>query len=316
MKPGDMLYTRDVYGNTLCELGQSDPNVVVCDADLSSSTRTALFGRAFPERFFNFGIAEQNMMATAAGLASCGKVVFVSTFAMFATARVLDQIRNSICYNNCNVKIVATHAGLTVGEDGSSHQALEDISFLRSLPNMKVIVPSDPSETAEAILCAHKTQGPFYIRLGRAKTEVLVRPAPFALGKSMILAEGSEVCIVACGIMVKQALLARELLLQKKMHPYVVAMPSIKPFDQEAILKIARKVKGFVTCEEHSILGGLGSTLCEVLAEFCPRPVLRIGTKDIFGQSGAPELLLKEYGLTPEHIAASAERIFLASDGQ
>lgn len=305
----ELIYARDVYGKTLVELGRNDSNVVVLDADLSGSTRTSLFGSEFPERFFNMGVAEQNMMATAAGLASCGKIVFASTFSMFASARALDQIRNSICYNGFNVKIVVSHGGITVGEDGSSHQALEDIAFMRSLPGMRVILPCDGPETKEAILCAYKEKGPFYIRVGRAKTPTIENKKEFRLGKGYILEEGRDVAIIASGFMVSQALKAVELLKNQAIHPYLVNIHTIKPIDQDLILSLAQKIKGFVVCEEHSIIGGLCSAVLEVLAENRPLKVKRVGTPDRFGQSGKPNQLLKEYGLEPEDIAKAVKEI-------
>ncbi len=226
MTDSQHLYARDVYGQTLVELGKENSHIVVCDADLSGSTRTALFARQFPERFFNFGVAEQNMMATAAGLASCGKIVFASTFAMFATARPLDQIRNSICYNQLNVKIVATHGGITVGEDGASHQALEDIAFLRSIPHMKIVVPADGPQTRAVIRTAAKTPGPFYIRLGRAKVPTVTSREGFVLGKGQILIDGKDCAIIACGVMIAEVLAAYDILKQKDIAAAVVNMAS------------------------------------------------------------------------------------------
>jgi len=304
-------YSRDAYGKTLVELGESDPNVVVLDADLSGSTRTAFFAKKFPQRFFNMGVAEQNLIATAAGIASCGKIVFVSTFSMFASIRALDQLRNTVVYNGFNVKIVATHGGITVGEDGASHQALEDISFVRSLPGMKVIVPCDGEETRNAVLSAYKENGPFYIRIGRSKTPVLENKPKFALGKGYILNEGEDVVVIACGIMCGQALQALSLLKAEGINPYVVNIHTIKPIDKELIVNLASKVKGFVVCEEHSIIGGLGSAVCETLSESLPKPVKRIGTKDRFGQSGSSKDLLLEYGLTPENIAKQVKDLLL-----
>ena len=305
----ELLYARDIYGKTLIELGEKDEKVVVLDADLSSSTRTGFFAKKFPQRFFNFGVAEQNMMAAAAGLASCGKIVFVSTFSMFASARALDQVRNTISYNNFNVKIVATHGGLTVGEDGASHQALEDCSFMRSIPHMRVIVPADAFEAKEAILAAYRTSGPFYIRLGRSKVPSLPQRQSFKLGKGYVLSSGQDVAVVACGLMVKKALEAKDILAKEGINPYVLNIPTLKPFDKDLIVEIAGKVKGFVTCEEHSIIGGLGSSVAEVLAEFAPRPVKFVGVKDKFGQSGPPSQLLSAYGLDAENIAQAVRSL-------
>jgi len=305
----EMLYARDVYGETLVGLGKQKLDLVVCDADLSGSTRTGLFAREFPQRFFNFGVAEQNMMATAAGLASCGQVVFVSTFAMFASGRAWDQVRNTICYGNLNVKIVATHSGITVGPDGASHQALEDIAILRAIPNMKIIIPCDGPETREAVLTAFKTPGPFYIRLGRAKVPTIEGKSPFELGKGYVLKEGSDVVIVAAGMMVQEALKAQEELLKKKISAKVINMHTIKPLDEALILETAKKTKGFVVCEEHSVIGGLASAIAEFLSEKYPTKILRIGVRNRFGQSGDEASLLREYHLTYDDIVAAAQSL-------
>jgi len=306
----ELLYARDLYGKTLLELGRKDSDVVALDADLSGSTRTSLFGKEFPERFFNMGVAEQNMMATAAGLASCGKIVFISTFSMFASARALDQARNTVCYNNFNIKIVASHGGITVGEDGSSHQALEDISFMRSIPKMKVIVPCDAYETRDAVLAAYKEKGPFYIRIGRGKVPTIENKKKFILGKGYILEEGKDIAIFFSGLMGDQAKRALSLLKKEAVNPYLVNIHTIKPIDEELILKIASKVKGVVVCEEHSVIGGLGSAVSEVLSENHPILIKRIGTRDCFGQSGTPSQLLKEYKLEPEDIAGAVKDIY------
>ncbi|MCM8778789.1 MAG: transketolase family protein [Candidatus Omnitrophica bacterium] len=303
----ELLYQRDIYGQTLVELGRKNKNIVVLDADLSSSTRTALFAREFPERFFNFGVAEQNMMATAAGLASCGKIVFVSTFALFATGRAWDQVRNSICYNNFNVKIVASHAGITVGEDGASHQAIEDIAVMRCIPNMTIIVPCDGPETREAVLKAVEKEGPVYIRLGRAKFPTIENKKQFEIGKAYSLCEGEDLTIVACGIMVNTALNAAAMLRKEHINAAVLNMHTIKPLDKETLLKYAHLTKYFIVCEEHMTTGGLGSAVAEFLSEMYPIPVIRIGIGDRFGQSGNPEELLKEYRLTAEDIVEKAK---------
>jgi len=303
----EKLYARDIYGKTLVELGKIDPNVVVLDADLSGSTRTAIFGKAFPERFFNFGVAEQNMMATAAGLASCGKVVFVSTFAMFATARVLDQLRNSICYNNFNVKIVATHGGITVGEDGASHQAIEDIAYVRPIPNMRVIVPADAHEAKEAILAAYRTSGPFYIRLGRSKVATIEKKKEFSVGKGYVVREGKDLAIISCGIMVNETLHAAEILQEKGIAATVVNMHTIKPIDEDLIVELAQKFDKIVVCEEHSVIGGLFSAVSEVLALRFPARLVRIGIEGNFGQSGAPSDLMKAYGLDASSLAEKVQ---------
>ncbi len=302
----EMLYQRDVYGQSLVDLGKQNKDVVVLDADLSSSTRTNMFAREFPGRFFNVGVAEQNMMGVAGGLASCGKTVFVSTFAIFATGRAWDQVRNGICYSNFNVKIVATHAGITVGPDGSSHQALEDIALMRVIPNMKIIVPCDGPQTRDAIMTAAQTPGPFYVRLGRPKIPTLLNKGEFKLGKAQVLTEGNDVAIISYGIMVAEALVAAKNLLEKGIKARVINVHSIRPFDDETVLAAARQTKGIVVCEEHSVIGGLASSVDEVVAENYPTKVIRIGIKNRFGQSGEPAELLKEYNLTASHIEKTA----------
>ncbi len=302
----EMLYQRDVYGQTLVDLGKRNKDIVVLDADLAGSTRTSIFAKEFPERFFNFGVAEQNMMATAAGLASCGKIVFASTFAMFATGRVWDQIRNTVSYNNFNVKIVASHAGLTVGPDGASHQALEDIAIMRVIPTMCVVVPCDGPQTQQAIISCVDTPGPFYIRLGRAKFPTIENKGEFKLGKAQILKEGNDVTIAACGVMVQEALIAAQNLLAKGIKARVINVHTIKPLDKELILEAAVRTKGIVACEEHSTTGGLASSIDEVVTENHPARVLRVGVRNRFGQSGEPADLLKEYGLTSLDIEKAA----------
>jgi transketolase len=302
----ELLYQRDVYGKTLVELGKSNKNIVVLDADLSSSTRTSLFAKEFPERFFNLGVAEQNMMATACGLASCGKTVFVSTFAMFATGRAWDQIRNTIAYNNFDIKIVASHAGLSVGPDGSSHQALEDIALMRVIPNMKIIVPCDGPQTRDAVMAAFNNQGPFYIRLGRAKVPTVENKGEFKFGKAEVLTKGNDITIIACGIMVGEALSAVEGLLKKDIKARLINMHTIRPIDNKVILEAARSTPGIVVCEEHSTIGGLASSVNEVVSESHPTKVIRVGIKNRFGQSGEPDELLKEYNITALDIEKAA----------
>jgi transketolase len=302
----EMLYQRDVYGQTLVELGKQDKDIVVLDADLSSSTRTSLFAKEFPERFFNFGVAEQNMMATAAGLASCGKIVFVSTFAIFASGRAWDQVRNSICYNNFNIKIVASHAGISVGPDGASHQAVEDIALMRVIPNINIIVPCDGPQTKDAIIAAVNNKGPFYIRLGRTKFPTLENLPEFKFGKAQVLVKGDDVAIIACGIMVSGALLAAKNLADKGIKARVINVHTIRPIDSETILKAAKETRGIIICEEHSVVGGLASAVDEVVAENYPTRVVRLGIKNRFGQSGEPDQLLKEYNLTTPDIEKAA----------
>lgn len=291
--------TRDAYGETLLELGRQRNDIVVLDADLSGSTKTAKFAREFPERFFNMGIAEQDMIGTAAGLALSGKVPFASTFAVFETGRAWDQIRLTVCYSNTNVKLVATHAGITVGEDGASHQALEDIALMRALPNMSVIVPADAAETVSAIKTVADMSGPVYVRLGRAKVPyVMPDDYQFAPGKAYLFRTGKDVNIIAAGIMVGISLDAANILSEEGIDTGVINMSTIKPLDEEALLSAAEGPRLIVTAEEHSIIGGLGSAVSEYLSENRPVPVKRIGIRDSFGCSGNPEDLLKCHGLT------------------
>jgi transketolase len=302
----EFLNQRDVYGKTLAELGKSDKNIVVLDADLSGSTKTSVFAKEFPERFFNFGVAEQNMMATAAGLASCGKTVFASTFAMFATGRAWEQVRNSLAYNNFNVKVAATHAGVTVGPDGASHQALEDIALMRAIPNMNIVIPCDGPQTREAILAAVSNKGPFYVRIARCKVPTIENKGEFKFGQAQVLRQGKDVAIIACGIMVNEALTAAESLAEKGIQAKVINMHTVRPLDTKAIIEAARSTRGIVVCEEHSITGGLGAAVTEVVCEQHPAKVLRVGVKNRFGQSGEPEELLKEYNLTSRDIEKAA----------
>lgn len=302
--------TREAYGETLKELGAQIPEIVVLDADLSASTKTAVFAKAFPDRFFDTGIAEGNMMSVAAGLAASGKIPFASTFAVFGAGRAYEQIRNSICYPNLNVKVAVTHAGLTVGEDGATHQMLEDIALMRALPNMTVVVPADAAETAQVIRWAASYQGPVYIRMGRAKVEDVISPdAEFVPGKSTTLADGSDVTLMACGIMTQQALQAAKMLAEKGISARVINMSSIKPIDEAAIVKVAKETGAIVTCEEHTVMGGLGSAVAEVVVRHCPVPMAMVGTEDVFGQSGKASEVLKVYGLSPEHIALEAKKL-------
>lgn len=303
----EMLYQRDVYGQTLVELGKEGRDIVVLDADLSSSTRTGMFAKVFPERFFNFGVAEQNMMATAAGIASCGKTVFASTFAMFATGRGWEQVRNSVCYSNTDVKIVATHAGVTVGPDGATHQALEDIGLMRLIPNMTIIVPCDAPQTRDAVRAAASTPGPFYIRIGRSKVPTIENKKPFILGKAQVLSEGSDVGIIACGVMVSEALTAAEKLRARGVKARIVNVHTIKPLDAEAIIETAKMTRCLVVCEEHASVGGLASSVDEIVSEHCPVKVVRVAVRDRFGQSGEPSELMKEYKLTSDDIEKAVD---------
>lgn len=303
------LATREAYGEILKELGEKHKDIVVLDADLSKSTKTAVFKKAFPERFFNVGIAEQNLMGIGAGLAASGKIPFVSTFAMFAAGRAFEQIRNSICYPKLNVKIAATHAGLTVGEDGASHQSIEDISLMRSIPNMTVIVPADAEETRKAVACAATYNGPVYIRLGRMSVpDLFAADYTFELGKAVQIVEGKDVTIIATGIMVATAKQAAEELAAVGISARVLNIHTIKPIDREAIIKAASDTGAIVTCEEHSIIGGLGSAVAEVIVENNPVPMERVGVMDTFGESGTPSSLLVKYHLTAEDIVAAAKK--------
>ena len=304
-----MLYARDAYGEALIELGEKNKEIVALDADLAGSTRTARFGKKFPRRFFDFGVAEQNMMGVAGGLASCGKIPFVSTFAIFGSGRAWDQVRNTICYNKFNVKIVVTHAGITVGPDGSSHQAIGDITLMRAIANMTIIVPCDAPETKEAILACAEYQGPVYVRLGRPKVPTLAKKDEFKIGRARILREGKDISIIACGIMVKQALDAAQALEKEGLSARVVNMHTIRPLDKKTILECARLTKRIVTCEEHLLSGGLGSAVASVLAENIPTPMAMIGIRDRFGQSGTPEDLIKEYHLSTDDILRACRKL-------
>lgn len=304
------IATRDAYGQALVELGARNPDVVVLDADLSKSTKTSDFQKAYPERFFNLGIAEQNLLGTAAGFAAAGKIPFASSFAVFAVGRAYDQIRNSIAYPRLNVKIAATHAGLTVGEDGGSHQMLEDIALMRTIPNMTVLVPADGVETRQAVLAAAEYEGPVYIRLGRPKVPVLFDETyRFAIGRGILLRDGADVTLVGTGLMVGKALEAATLLAAEGISAAVINLSTIKPLDTALLLSSAQKTGAVVTCEEHSIYGGLGSAVAEALAEHCPLPMARVGVMDCFGESGQPDALLEKYGLTPERIARAAKGV-------
>ena len=298
--------TRESYGAALVEFG-ADERIVVLDADLSKSTKTEMFKKAYPERFFNAGIAEGNMMCVAAGLAASGKVAFASSFAMFAAGRAFEQIRNSIAYPNLNVKIGATHAGISVGEDGGSHQCLEDIALMRSLPNMVIINPADDIEARLAVKAAIDHEGPVYMRFGRLAVEdVNGEDYKFEIGKGVQLKDGTDVTIVATGLMVEYALKASEMLKEEGISARVVNIHTIKPIDEEILIKASKETGAIVTCEEHSIYGGLGSAVCEVVGANAPCPVKIIGT-DSFGRSGKPAQLFEAYGLTAENICKKAK---------
>ena len=295
---------RSAYGKTLVELGKENKDIVVLDADLSCSTQTQLFAKEFPERFFNVGIAEQDLMTTAAGLACTGKIPFVSTFAVFASGRAWEQIRNTIAYSNLNVKIAATHGGITVGEDGASHQALEDVSLMRSIPNMTVIVPADEKETQEAIKFAASHNGPVYIRIARTNLpDVVENNYKFNVSKAIVMKEGTDVTLITNGETLVETIDCAKILEEKGINAEIINIPVVKPIDAETIIKSAKKTNRVVTIENHSIIGGLGSAVCEVLAENHPVKINRIGTNDEFGQSGTAKELMKHYGLNSEKLA-------------
>jgi len=295
--------TRDAYGKALVELGRKYADVVVLDADLSKSTKTVEFAKAFPDRFINAGIAEQNMMGMAAGLAASGKIAFASSFAIFATGRAFEIVRNSLAYANLNVKICATHAGITVGEDGGSHQSVEDIALMRCVPNMCVVVPADGTSTRRAVEAVYERPGPVYLRLGRPAVPVLYpEEMDFTIGRGIELRSGQDATLIGCGIMVAQCLEAAEQLQQEGIKVAVVDMHTIKPIDQDLIVRLARATGAILTVEEHSIIGGLGSAVCEVVCAECPVPVMRMGLEDVFGQSGSPDELMQYYGLNVAQI--------------
>lgn len=309
MNKNDKKATRQSFGEELANLGEKNDQIVVLDADLSSATKTNIFAKKFPNRFFDMGIAEQNMIGTAAGLATCGKIPFVSTFAMFAAGRAYDQIRNSICYPKLNVKICATHAGITVGEDGATHQMLEDISLMRTIPNMTVMCTSDDTQTRWAINEISKFNGPVYLRLCRLATPKIYENEKFQIGKGVQLGDGTDATIIATGVVVSEAIEAMEELKAKGINIRVVDMHTIKPIDKEIIIKSAKETKNIITIEDHSIIGGLGSAVCEVLAENYPKKVYKMGIKDEFGKSGKAEDLLKYFKLDKDSITEFIEKI-------
>lgn len=312
----EMLATRKAYGQALVEIGKDCPNVVVLDCDLSKSTMTYMFAKEFPERFINMGIAEANMMVTAAGLAASGKTPFVSTFAVFATGRAWEQARMSVGYTNLNVKIAATHAGITVGEDGASHQANEDIALMRVIPNFTVLVPADGTETKKAVRAAAEHDGPVYIRLGRAEAPILFDDSyEFKIGKSNVLRQGTDVSLFACGGMVAEALKAAESLAEDGISAEVINVSTIKPLDAEMILASASKTRAAVSAEEHTIIGGLGGALAELFAENLPVPMRRVGLDDCFGESGGSDELLCKYCMTGPNIADAARSVLRRKDG-
>ncbi len=302
--------TRESYGIALATIGKYNENIVVLDADLSKSTKTNVFLNEFPDRFFNVGIAEQNLMGVAAGLANVGKIPFASTFAVFATGRAFEVIRNSICYPKMNVKIAATHAGITVGEDGGSHQSIEDIALMTALPNMTVIVPADDKEAMAAVKAAAEINGPVYLRFGRCATPDLYdENYKFEIGKGTLLKDGNDITIIATGMMVSKALDAAKILEKEGINARVINMATIKPIDEEVIIKAAKETKGIITAEEHSIIGGLGDTVSAVVCKHSPTRVEKVGINDVFGESGTPDELMEKYKLTAEEIASRAKVI-------
>ncbi|MBQ7718689.1 MAG: transketolase family protein [Clostridia bacterium] len=306
----DKIATRQAYGEALAEFGEKF-DFVVMDADLSKSTKTDCFKKKFPERFINSGIAEADMISAAAGIASCGKTVFASSFAMFAAGRAFEQVRNSVCYPHLNVKIGATHAGISVGEDGATHQCLEDIALMRTLPGMTVISPADAVEARAAVLAAIEHDGPVYLRFGRLNVPAIFDKDTykFELGKGVVLEEGKDVTIIATGLMVPEAIEASKLLKAEGINAEVINIHTIKPLDNELVTKSAAKTGAVVTAEEHNVIGGLGSAVAEALCEGCPVPMKRIGVQDKFGKSGKPAQLLKKYNLTAEDIAKAAKEV-------
>ena len=303
------IATREAYGNYLIELGKKNKDIVVLDADLSGATKTGIFKKAMPERHFNAGIAECDLMGMAAGLSTTGKIPFASTFAIFGAGRAYEVVRNSICYPKLNVKIACTHSGLSVGEDGGSHQSVEDIALMRVLPNMTVLVPADANETKRMMDASIEINGPVYIPLGRLATDVILpEDYKFEIGKAVTLKEGSDVTIMAIGLMVEKALEAAEILAGEGINARVLNMGSIKPIDRDAIAAAAKETGAIVTAEEHSIIGGLAGAVCEVLAETVPAPVEKVGIMDQFGQSGKALDVLEHYNLTTEAIVEAAKK--------
>ena len=310
MADAKKIATRESYGNALVELGKTTKNVVVLDADLAGATKSGIFKKAFPDRFFDCGIAEGNMVSVAAGLSTMGIVPFVSTFAMFAAGRAFEQIRNSIGYPHLNVKICATHGGISVGADGASHQCCEDFALMRSIPGMTVVCPSDDVEARKAVMAAYKTDGPIYIRFGRAPMPVIHgEDYDFQFGRGEVLREGNDIAIIATGILVPQAVEAGKALEQEGISARVINMATIKPLDRDLVLRAAKECKKIVTVEEHSIIGGLGEAVCSLLAEECPVPVRRVGVEDVFGHSGSADELLREFGLMADSISRKAKEM-------
>lgn len=303
------IATRESYGNSLKELAEEFPNLVVLDADLAAATKTGIFRKAYPDRHIDCGIAESNMMGVAAGLSLVGKIPFVSSFAMFAAGRAFEQVRNSIGYPHLNVKIGATHAGITVGEDGATHQCNEDIALMRTIPGMVVMSPSDDVEARAMVKAAYEYVGPVYIRFGRSAVPVFHEEEnyTFQIGKGEVIQDGADVAVIANGLLVAEAIEAGRLLAEAGISARIINMPTIKPLDEELVVKAAQECGRIITCEEHNILGGLGEAVCSCLSEKCPVPVRRIGVNDEFGHSGPAAALLKQFGLSAEHIVEVAK---------
>lgn len=306
----EKIATREAYGNALAEFGH-DGRIVVLDADLSKSTKTDTFKKKYPERFLNIGIAEANMMSIAAGLAACGKIVFASSFAMFAAGRAFEQVRNSICYPRLNVKIAASHAGVSVGEDGASHQCVEDIAIMRAIPGMVIMSPSDAVETRHAVKTAIEYDGPVYLRLGRLAVPAIYdeRNFKFELGKGITVTEGTDVTVIATGLMLHAAIEAKEMLKNDGISVRLIDIHTVKPIDSEMIIKSAQETRAIVTAEEHNIVGGLGGAVAEVLIQNCPVPLRMVGVQDMFGKSGKPEKLLEMYGLKAINIVQKVKEV-------
>ena len=310
MNFSEKIATRQSYGEALKRLGEENKDIVVLDADLASATKTSIFAKEFPERFFDMGISEQDMIGTAAGFATCGKIPYASTFAMFAAGRAYDQIRNSICYPNLNVKICATHAGITVGEDGATHQMLEDISLMRTIPNMTVISVSDDIQTKWAVKEISKINGPVYLRLSRLSTPVIYdENQKFEIGKGVQMGKGTDATIFETGVTVSEALKAQEELKKSNINIRVVDIHTIKPIDKELVIKCAKETDRIITIEDHNVIGGLGSAVCEVLAEEYPCMVTRMGIKDIFGKSGKAEELMKYFKIDSGSIVKKVKEV-------
>lgn len=304
------IATRDAYGNALVELADSGVDFIVMDADLAAATKTGIFKKAYPDRFVDVGIAEQNLMGVAAGFSTTGRPVFASSFAMFAAGRAFEQVRNSIGYPHLNVKVCATHAGISVGEDGATHQCNEDLALMRTIPGMVVLNPVDAIETRKAIFAAAQYDGPVYVRLGRLAIDcVTSEDTPFEIGKAVTLKEGTDVTVIATGLMVHEALTAAEELKKEGISAAVINMATIKPLDKEAVVKAAQKTGAIVTAEEHSIIGGLGEAVAAVLCENAPVPMMRVGVEDVFGKSGPAKEMLKRFGLSADHIAEKVKKV-------